>query len=201
MARPKYKPGSRKINFDGNYSPAREAWVKTLAGECVLFDMNFAADETQERDALLVKCRNGRSTWGFNLHRLTVEELDKLREFFNYAFDRARPFCEAADHKAQEELERGIATNERIYRQTPQFVVLPREVRLNDPRLRERSDGVSEMGTGALDGAGDAGELRSDGNGMAQPASEDVGTEDDGASADQSSDVGTLGKVAGGGTC
>lgn len=63
---------------------------------------------------------------GIQLTTLTVEELDALQEFYNFAFDMARPICEELDNETRAAYERGEDAKSRLYRQAPFITFRPR---------------------------------------------------------------------------
>jgi len=59
----------------------------------------------------------------YNITALTLDELQKLREFFNLLFDLAEPVVRERDRIANEALEAGDDSFARSYREVPHFVV------------------------------------------------------------------------------
>jgi hypothetical protein len=86
------------------------------------------------------------------LTTLTVEELNALQQFYNYCFDLARPVCAELDRRAQEAMEEGDDSDQRVYRSAPVFVVRERGQQEYVARIQSGLAGVALLGDSEVDG-------------------------------------------------
>jgi len=188
-----YTGGSRNQRFrkihKGQYVKERMAWVNTFLGQIALYfyeEGTAVADTTTEPGptvkVLIPRYKGPTVHW--DLSALTLEELTKLREFFDLAFDTAEPVIRMRDKVAQDAFAEGNDSISRLYRPVPQLVVRKRP----EPEHSEGVlDGPENVPSGNDDGSavnGSAGGVRGSGSGLADVGASEGGPEDDGTPTD-----------------
>lgn len=156
-SRHSYKPGSRNKNFRNDrsadkMSENRLAWIRTVMGQAVIMYYNSreeGVEETEEEidhlselgaSVRLMLPRPNARTITFDITSLTMDELVKMREFYNLLFDLAEPSVRQRDKTAQDAFDSGNDSYARSYRPIGQVVVRKGRIGKDDPSLQERLD-------------------------------------------------------------
>jgi hypothetical protein len=118
----------------------------------------------------------------FNLTACTLAELMAVRELFTLAIDLAEPVVTHRDEVAREAQEAGDDAYSRFYRQAPEVVVRRRQIVTYSKGVYNRPEDVPPRPGGGLGGhRGGAGGA---GDGVADEAPPNAGSEDDGQAVD-----------------
>lgn len=187
MPQPRYTPGSRNPKYrkfaKGEYVDERMAWVDTVLGSQILMYYPTPPEDAKESGPTVrvLMPQHRRPTVMWDLTFLTEDELNKLREFFELAFNTAAPIVRERDRIANEALKRGDTSFARVYRRVPQMVVRPRQEPAHSESVLDGSEDVPES-----DGDSDshAGRVRGPGSGMADAGQEEGSGQDDGTETD-----------------
>lgn len=190
----KYRPGSKNPKFrsDGRMSENRFAWLRVVIGQFVIMHYEdddglqpYGEEETDSNEhgptVRLVLPRMFGAPIKYNITALTLDELMKLREFFNLLFDLAEPTVRERDRIAHEALEAGDDSFARVYRQVPQFIVRGRSGRANGKGIH---DGHEDAAAGPAVDLSPTGAAGTDGGTVADDDAQGDVAQDDHATAD-----------------
>lgn len=190
--------GYAQAAVEGRMSDYRVAFTKNLFGSFNIRQY-LPKDETEEdvrayalenqigpTVQLQLDLQKMRRPIGMNLTNLTIEELDALRSIINLAFDLAEPVVKDRDKVAQDAKDAGDDSYARVYRQIPEFVVRTGKVLAYGEGVLDRLAGILERFGGGLPRFVERWGTRvlGDGDVVADEASADSGSEDDGPQAD-----------------
>lgn len=176
-----YRPGHRQPDLtnnktkkmnDGLMSKNRWAWVRVIFGQFVVL-VQEETDEIEHTISIYHPTKTGRAI-SWNLTSLTEEELLKLKELFNAAFDWALPVVRQRDKEAADAFAKGDDSYARSYRQAPQLVFRKRPEREYGEGVQQRSQGVLEGDRGDVDPDG---RVRGSGDGVAEHDSSEGSSE------------------------
>ena len=121
-----YKPGFRTKAY-GTLGENQVAWVETHYGMIALTSTPWREDdelaEFSPGPNVFMHLPPGRNV--MKLSTLTVKELDKLKEFFELAFELAYPVAAERDRVSDVEQANGNDAVIRGYRRAPRMVVRP----------------------------------------------------------------------------
>lgn len=178
-----YRPGVRNVDLekrtrDGLMSESRWAWVRVVTGQFVI----LVEDSKIGRTIRLYHPTRGRPV-DWNLTALTEEELLKLKELFDSAFEWALPEVQRRDKEAADAFAKGDDSHARIYRQAPQLVYRKRPEQEHGEGVQQRPSGVPQGDSGGVDLDGG---VRGLGDGLAEYDSGEGGSQDDGPKVDKS---------------
>lgn len=139
MSRPGRKDDTEASKYSRHveYSENRRAFVNLPGNSFVLFT-DPAVDREGARAAPNVTMKIMKSNGSFvvfNMTLFTSEELAALREFFLMATSTALPATDLMDETAQKELDNGIDSDPRLYREVPRLFVREGEKFGDHPRL------------------------------------------------------------------
>lgn len=143
-----YRPGHRRSDLgkdfsqQGIMSESRWAWVRVAIGQFVIL-VDEDDNEEIKKIRLFHPIQNSRPI-NWVLTALTEEELLKLKELFDAAFEWALPIVRLRDKEAADAFEAGDDSHARVYRQVPQLVFRKRPVGEHGSRVLQRPEGVSD---------------------------------------------------------
>lgn len=170
---------TRRYNKQGQFSEARSAWTRIDTTDVVIYEhdgegLTYQDGSTLHEVVLSIRTGGRQKPMSVNLSGMTREELEVLREIFDYAITKARPTCDALDAIAQEAFDAyGDDTYVRLYRPVPQLFVRQRPQSQHDPRLSRRSERA-----GDVDDEPGTGQSGDDDGELPERPSDDMVTED-----------------------
>lgn len=184
-------PPSKKIATKiGNYMLAlahiERLTVRITRGSLDTSAKDIADDSPEEPgDNIILSFDNSYKKLGLNLTKYTKDELDKLKEIIDLAFDLAEPIVLGRDRVAEEAAQNGEDIFYRRHRSAPSFSVFQRTI-------REYLQGVPNRPKDVLggDGSGDGAERAEPGrpgggsSGVVDLSTASAGTEDNGPTVD-----------------
>lgn len=197
-----YRPGSRNGNFrndrnEDKMSENRLVWVRTVMGQAVLMyygrgvdpesDEPVSEKRRKELDDMgpsvrLFLPRPNARTIIFDITSLTLDELVKLREFYNLLFDLAEPSVRLRDKVAQDAFNNGDDSYTRSYRPLGEAVVRQRSLGVDSKSVQNRLDSFLERTGGYRSNQGGVRVLSSE---LANSKPEEGSTKDDGSQVDE----------------
>lgn len=174
MSPRQYKP---KGYPGGKVPEAHIAWVNTYVGKWTLQEHPEQTADYGEsgcnHSLILHFATGGYRT--FDLTALRVEELEAIREFLEYTYQKIKPILELRDEEARVAQDEGDGSYRRNYRAIPQLVVRERTPRDHSAGVRERPvpspEGISEGPDRSIS-------PRDGGNAVAEREPEVMGSED-----------------------
>lgn len=188
-----YQPGNRNPRYGQNHkvSEDRYAWVHGLIGKFMIL---VGEDKGSGPDVVIHMPRPGKiPDHALNLSSMTMPELEALRDLFATAFEWAETVVRLRDKEAEDAWNAGDDSHARNYRPLPTVVYRKR------PEFQYREgvyvgfEGVPEGGRGErpdhLRG------IRGARPELAEPNEDADGTQDSGATPDQSEKLRQMGEV------
>lgn len=183
--RPGFRPGRKKY---GQVSNNQAAWLETHYG--VINMMLYPWREEDELSSLNVGPNVSivmppRQN-NMMLTNLTVEELHKMKEFFDLAFELALPVAAERDRIADESAGNGDDSVYRAYRRAPSLVIREGQITAHREGIQFGSVGVSGSNG---DSNSDGGRVRGASACVAADGQEERSSLDDATPPDESEDV------------